>query len=461
MSLDLDDTIAALCSSPGPAARGIIRVGGPRVRDALADVFIPDDPHCYATAKNARSHPGRFRISGVSTSVPVALYDWPDERSYTGGRQAELHTVGSPPLLDAMLAELHASGVRPARPGEFTLRAFLAGRIDLVEAEAVLGVIDANSHIELETALGQLAGGLSGPISQIRDDLLSLLADIEAELDFVEEDIQFVAPRRILERLRAAREFLERLLEQAATRMQTTARSRVVLAGLPNAGKSTLFNALVGSNAALVSPTRGTTRDYLFAVLDWGGTAIELVDTAGWDVAVDGPAGAAQQLRGQQLERADLVVWCTAADVDASDSASDAALRHELSREEYPLLCITTKADCLPKRSKATPAVGELAVCATTGEHLREMTEAVASKLGKEQAGNRQMLGSTASRCRDSLAGALRSLTSAHSTLASGDGYEILAIDLRAAVDSLGEILGHVYTDDILDRIFSKFCIGK
>ena len=165
--------------------------------------------------------------------------------------------------MEAVLAELFAAGVRPASVGEFTLRAFLNGRIDLVQAEAVLGVIDALDTRRLTAALRQLAGGISDGIAQLRGDLLDLLADLEAGLDFVEEDIQFVSRGEISHRLTTVAEEVDRLLRHGESRMQSTGRARIVLAGLPNAGKSTLFNALAGRNAALVSEASGTTRDYL------------------------------------------------------------------------------------------------------------------------------------------------------------------------------------------------------
>ncbi|MEX0700720.1 MAG: GTPase, partial [Planctomycetales bacterium] len=282
MSLHLDDTIAALASPPGGAARGIVRVSGPEVRAALDTIFQPDGPPRWNSSRAAQRHSGRILLPNVRAPLDVAVLLWPTRRSYTGEPLAELHLPGSPPLLEAVLSALHDRGARPARPGEFTLRAFLAGRIDLVQAEAVLGVIDAHDHRELETALGQLAGGLSGKIADVRRDLIDLLADLEAGLDFVDEDIEFVARHELAERVDRARGTVERLLDQASERMRTAGTRCVVLAGLPNAGKSTLFNALAGREAALVSPIRGTTRDWLSAELDWQGLAIELIDTAGW-----------------------------------------------------------------------------------------------------------------------------------------------------------------------------------
>src|SRR5262249_27089380 len=215
--------------------------------------------------------------------LPCDLFLWPTRRSYTRQPLAEVHTFGSPPLLDAVLRALCDAGARLARPGEFTLRAFLAGRIDLMQAEAVLGVIDAADRRQLQSALEQLAGGLSRPLNGLRNDLLDLLADLEAGLDFVEEDIRFVSPEELAARLKSALDLLEQSSCQLAARGTGDGLARVALAGAPNAGKSSLFNALVGNSAAIVSAHPGTTRDYLVAKIDADGLPIELVDTAGVD----------------------------------------------------------------------------------------------------------------------------------------------------------------------------------
>ena len=280
MQIDVNDTIAALASPAGAAARGIVRVSGDAARDALSGLFQSAD-ETWRTTRSSTRFEGVLQLSGLSSSLPAALYLWPGKRSYTGQPMAELHLTGSPPLLERTLFDLYQHGVRPARPGEFTLRAFLAGRIDLVQAEAVLGIIDAPDHAELESALQQLAGGLSGPLVEIRNDLIELLADLEAGLDFVDEDIEFVSNESVIARLKRASELLTRIVAQSVDRHRDQSRWRVVLAGLPNAGKSTLFNTLTRGQSAIVSKTRGTTRDYLSQQANWHGLSIELIDTAG------------------------------------------------------------------------------------------------------------------------------------------------------------------------------------
>jgi tRNA modification GTPase len=452
MTMDLDDTIAALASPPGPALRGIVRLSGRRVREVLDGWFAPDDMAIWSAAQRPQRHSGRLSLPGWRVPVTVAVHLWPMSRSYTGEPLAELHLPGSPPLLEVVLQTAFAHGARPARPGEFTLRAFLAGRLDLLQAEAVVGVIDAADHRELTTALGQLAGGISHRLADLRRDLLELLADLEAGLDFVEEHLEFVGRDEVLARITAAAQFVDGLMSQVAGRMHAGDQPRVVLAGLPNTGKSTLFNALVGAEHALVSPIAGTTRDYLTADITWNGSHWQLIDTAGWDAAADPIAAAMQSLRQGQMTQADLIVWCTAADLSAIDRRRDDELQRQLTG---PMLPILTKADC-----GSIP--GRLAVSGQASSGLAALNDQIAAELSGATSTARQWIGATAARCQESLRLAAASLhrgVAVASNHAAGD--ELIAVELHSALDHLGAIVGAVYTDDLLDRIFSKFCIGK
>lgn len=476
MTFDLDDVIAAPASAPGPAARAIVRISGNGCREAVRSVFDADDDAAWANAKAAARHPGRLRLPDLGVEIPAAAYVWPTRRSYTGQPLAELHLPGSPPLVEATLAALYRGGARPARPGEFTLRAFLAGRLDLLRAEAVLGVIEAADHRELGLALRQLAGGLSGRLAGVRADLLSLLADLEAGLDFVEEDIEFVSRAEVVRRIGGSAGVLDALLADASGRWRDAGRSRVVLAGLPNAGKSTLFNALAGGAKALVSPAAGTTRDWLAAETDLGGVPVELIDTAGWETASDDLSAATQSFRAEQLDRADLILWCVATDAPPHVLHQDERLREELGPTRHRIVLARTKGDlkasggCQPPETlvrKTTNAPGvspphpPLLVSAATGEGLDVLKACVAMALAAGRSGGRQMIGSTAARGRESLAAARDALGRALAAAQAEFGDEILAAELRSALDALAAVLGVVYTDDVLDVIFSRFCIGK
>ena len=364
---------------------------------------------------------------------------------------AEIHTVGSPPLLDAILSRLYESGIRPARAGEFTLRAFVAGRIDLIQAEAVLGVIDAADHEELDAALQQLAGGISNEIHQVRTNLISVLGDLEAGLDFVEEDIEFITVPEFAARLDSAIGVIDGLAAQAKDRMQTQTCPKVVLAGPPNAGKSTLFNVLGGRDTAIVSKESGTTRDYLSARINCAGLTVDLIDTAGLDESAIGIDGHAQSFSHSQIDSANLVLWCDAGAEDAPVPLPAGTMR------------IRTKADLRTTDAAEVNALelpSTLEVSAREGTGLGELKKRIHARLERDS-GSCRFVGTTGARCRDSLVRVNESLRRARQAADESQGDEIVAIELRLALSELGTIVGETHTDDILDHIFSNFCIGK
>ena len=282
-----DDTIVALSSAPGSGPRAIIRLTGPTVLSILEPLFTLRSPSSHEAWKRGvrQRFSGELHLRDFAQAIPSTVYFWPAPKTYTGQDLAEIHLLSSPPVVQAVIAECLSLGARAAGPGEFTLRAFLAGKKDLPQAEAVLAVIEARDEADLQSALTQLAGGVSQPLTQLRHDLLNLLADVEAGLDFVEEDIQFISQDELLTRIAAGMAHLTNLRRQLQQRAHVDQRFRVVLVGEPNAGKSSLFNALLGQDSALVSPVAGTTRDYLAAELVVADIPVELIDTAGWQEA--------------------------------------------------------------------------------------------------------------------------------------------------------------------------------
>jgi tRNA modification GTPase len=453
-----DDTIAAIASASGGAARGIVRISGPNAIAVAESVFHASDALQPPTGNRPAATVGVARISAAAINpgefrdLPCTRYAWPTPRSYTHEPLVELHTFGSPPLLAMLLHAVCSAGARLAEPGEFTLRAFLAGRIDLTQAEAVLGVIDAADRRQLDLALVQLAGGLSGPLAQLRDELLNLLADLEAGLDFIEEDIQFVSHGELQSRLAAAAELVQRLLEQMQTRGRADHGPRVTLVGWPNVGKSSLFNALLGQSAAIVSAQAGTTRDYLTAMLPLGTVLCELIDTAGRETTADkcdAISAAAQHLSNEQHRSADLRLLC----IDATREPN-AWERSQLETSGEQIV-VLTKCDCAPAIGDYRNAV---ATSAITGRGLEELKTAIRSRLGETESA---AANATAERCHESFRLALGYLRRAAELAASAGGEELIAAELRAALAELGKIVGTIYTDDILDRVFSRFCIGK
>src|SRR5260370_1311198 len=290
---DPQDTIVALSSAPGPGGRAVIRVSGPAAFPAASRVFESSLP---LTFDHQRMWDGHIPLPSIHSPLPATLFVWPKPRTSTGQDLVELHTISSPPLVDLLIAELLKSGTRAAQPGEFTLRAFLAGKLDLTRAEAVLAVIEAGSRDELKQALGHLAGGVAQPLQELREDLLNLLADIEAGLDFGDEDIRFVHQEEMLRRVTKGLALITLLKKQLEQRSRSQRPFRVVLAGKTNAGKSSLFNALAGTQAAIVSAEPGTTRDYLVRRREIEGISIENFDTARLRKGWNGEEGAAQAL---------------------------------------------------------------------------------------------------------------------------------------------------------------------
>ncbi|MFO0877935.1 MAG: tRNA modification GTPase [Gemmataceae bacterium] len=434
------DTIVALSTPAGPAARAIVRVSGPDAFRHVQTVFPGELP--------PRNHlrEGFVHLARVPAPLPATLYVFPAPHSYTGQHLAEIHTLSCPPLIEELIAQLLQAGCRAAGPGEFTQRAFLAGKLDLTRAEAVHAVIEASGQAELRQALAQLAGGMARPLGELRDDLLNLLADVEAALDFADEDIQFVDQRETLLRLSKALAQVTLLGKQLDSRSLAGQLFRVALAGRPNAGKSSLFNALAGARA-LVSDIPGTTRDYLVARIELDTLVIELIDTPGLESADDLITTQAQSLGRGQHTSADLVLLCVEA---GAALLPDEEYLHQ--RDHPPTLLVATKCDL------QTPHSDWLPTSAHSGEGLSTLRRRIAAH---GRARPQPALAPSLSRCRSHVEACLTHLRRAHTLALENDPPEILALELRETLHQLGEMAGAVYTDDLLDRIFSRFCIGK
>ncbi|MEN1681262.1 MAG: GTPase [Planctomycetota bacterium] len=449
---DQSDTIAAIASPPGGAARSIVRIAGPQTRQVVERLLgVSAARHAVRLGNRTVT----VTLGDREAAVPVDAFVWPGLRSYTRQPAAELHTVGSPPVAEAVLAAVCQAGARLAERGEFTLRALLAGRIDLTQAEAVLGVIDAEDEQSLQAALGQLAGGLAGPLGRLRDDLADLLAELEAGLDFVdEEDIRFVEPEELLCRLAAARQAVAALADQSTERGVRGRLPRVVLLGPPNAGKSRLYNALVSrfgraesTGEVVVSSQPGTTRDCLATTLTVGGVSFELIDTAGVGAAaIDAIDALAQTQTETAAADADLLLRCVPVRTEHQGELGDGQVA--------PVVTVVTKADL------ATPPPAGLSASAVTGDGVDEVARAAARRLASASEGRTVLVAETAQRCADSLALAADSLAAAEAIAPTGQ-HELVSCELRSALDELGRVTGAVTTDDLLDRVFSRFCIGK
>lgn len=448
---DTGDTIVAIATASEPGLRGIVRMSGPHAFSVAHAHFNPRGPANPYNPPTPAWVAGTWTSSAFPIPVPARIAIAPAPRSYTTQDLIEIHLIGSQPVLRAAVSDCLSHGARLAEPGEFTLRAFLAGRLDLMQSEAVLEVIDARTPAQLDAALEQLAGGLNHPLRASRDQLLDHLAYLEATLDFTEEpDVAPLNLSSLATEIEATRRSLLALLARMTDRERADARMRVVLHGPPNAGKSSLFNALLGRSTALVSNIPGTTTDYLVSPCHCEDQTIDLVDTAGRDESPDPIGLRSQAMRAREVDRSDLVLRCHPADAPASTFST-----HEPASNA---LLVLTKADLNPT-CQLPP--GAIATSAATGAGLDALRHAIAQRLRSKREPGSHAFQSTSLRCRESLQTAADALAGAVATIDSGNSGEFVALDLRRAVDALGEIVGAVVTDDLLDRVFSRFCIGK
>ncbi|MCM2371104.1 tRNA modification GTPase [Aporhodopirellula aestuarii] len=425
--------------------------------------------------RRTRRYPSRLDLGDLLGEIDVDVMLWPTSRSYTGQPSAELHLIGSLPILDAVVDRLIAAGGRAARAGEFTMRSFLAGRLDLPQAEAVLGVIDAEDPGTLNQALSQLAGNLSRPLQTARGELLDLLADVEAGLDFVDEDIEFIEDADLIDRLEQLRNLLGRTSEQLRERSASTSSLEIVLRGLPNAGKSCLLNALSQTESAIVTEQAGTTRDSISVSFEVDGYSVRVTDTAGieWRAANDPDAAVLEKAQRQAIEaasRADLCLWC----VDANSQEPESALEnlqamitdrqpHKKSIENWVLL---TKADLVSEPPKWIDVLGSMGIesmmiSTLAGTGMSELGNKIAAAAERIDATEVGSVIGTAARCRGSLMGAIDAIVRAIDATQTQAGHELVATEIRSAAELIGDVTGEVYTDDLLDRVFSRFCIGK
>ena len=463
MPYHLDDTIVAIASPPGRAARGIVRISGPRVHACVEACSSGDRPVDLSSITRPTVVAKTLRLPDGAAPLPCEVYIWPGKRSYTGEPVAEVHTLGSRPLLEAVLRMFCEAGARLAEPGEFTLRAFLAGRIDLTRAEAVLGVIDAADPEQLDVALTQLAGGLAGPLTELRDRLLELLAQLEAGFDFPDEDISFIRPDQLNRQLDEAAETVAAIAQKMASRGEVTDAIRAVLIGWPNSGKSSLFNRLSGKTGALVSRHPGTTRDYLTAELDLDGVRCQLIDTAGYwrrntmpdsRAAADDVEAIAQAASNEQTRRAQIRILCL-----DSTRPLNTWERNELADPAAAgRVVVLTKTD-LPTHTDCTRHV--LATSSVTGAGIEALRTRLRDTVLAAGASHLGVVVGTAARCRESLRLAADCLDRARRLVQTEIGEELVAAEVHGALNELGKVVGAVYTDDVLDRVFSRFCIGK
>lgn len=452
MSLDNagDDTIIALATAPGRGAIAVIRLSGNAANEIASRLVRPwPIPPRVAMLSEVYSRKGERLDQAV-----VTRYERP--RSFTGEDVIEIACHGGRVVPTSVMTALIESGAREALPGEFTRRAVLNGKLDVLQAEAIGDLVDAQSRGSQRTALNQLDGGLSRRVLALRESLLELEALIAYDIDFPEEDDGPVAPERIEAATDRVLTALDDLLATARAGELIREGALVVIAGAPNVGKSSLFNALLGRRRAIVTDIPGTTRDALEGVIDTGSWPIRLVDTAGLRDTTDVVERLGIEVSEDYLSRADAVLAC-GDDGETLARAVEASTR----RTDAPVLPVRTKIDRVVGR--ASGRVEEIEVSAETGEGLNDLIVAITDVLDTGQrAPNLDAPVLTHTRHRYAIQQA-RDEVAAFRDARRGTQLPapVAAVHLRSAVHALEELIGAVDVEDVLDRVFASFCVGK
>lgn len=441
----LSDPIAALATPPGRSALAVVRVSGRGAFDVAARVV---DRFQAAPARQARL--ATFRNS-AGTALDRGLYTvFPGPHSYTGEDLVELSCHGGLTVPAQLLSALHAAGARAAYPGEFTRRAVLNGKMDLLQAEAVGDLIDATAPAQAGAALAQLDGGLSRRLGELRDQLVELQALLGYDIDFPDEDEGPVVPARIARALDEAGCRVHELLATAPSGERLREGALVVFAGRPNAGKSSLFNALLGSERALVTEVPGTTRDAIEAHSDFLGWPVRLIDTAGLQDARDRVERLGIEVSRRYLAAADLVLLCSEA--GRSLNSDETAIL-----DQRPSILVRTKSDL-----GGGTAPGDLAVSSLTGQGLAVLRKAVAERIFGDRVSLADLgPGLTRERHREALARAREALAGAQPHLGRGGDPVLVAHHVRRATLALDELVGVIDVEDVLAKVFASFCVGK
>ena len=456
------ETIAAIATPPGIGGVGLIRVSGSEAEGIARRLFRPSPPGDFVSHRLYHGEIVSPETGNVLDEVLIALLRKP--RSYTGEDTLEISCHGGPLILRTVLEEVLRAGARPAEGGEFTKRAFLNDRLDLTQAEAVLDIITAQTRPGLAAAVGRLKGRLSGRIEAIRSEIIDLLAAIEASIDFSEEEgIGESAGDLPLE----AGRIIDRIASLAATYRQGRIYREgigIVIAGRPNVGKSSLLNRLLGEKRAIVTPIPGTTRDFIEEAVDLGGIPVRLTDTAGLRPPADDIEKAGIELVWERVEAADALLLLL--DGSAELTADDRALLAKLPAK--PLLAVLNKSD-LPRRLDEASLKGLLPggtpppirTSAKYGDGIDRLIAALGDLILVTPAAESSAVMIAHLRHKDALEKAAAGLVRTRDGLIGALPAEIVALEVREALDALDEITGKTTPEELLDRIFANFCIGK
>ena len=450
---DGDDTIAAIATAPGRGALSVVRVSGAKAKDVARGVILDWDlthPRVVRLASIVHPTDGRVIEHGL-----VTLFEGP--ASYTGEDVVELSVHGGAVVPVLVLDALIAAGARQALPGEFTRRAVVNGKLDLLQAEAVADLVDARSALGHRVALAQLEGGLSQRAVDLRESILDLEAMIAYDIDFPEEDQGAVDRHRVETVLAKTIGALDVLLGTADAGEMIREGALVVIGGAPNAGKSSLFNALVGRQRAIVTDIPGTTRDAIEATIELRGWPVRLVDTAGLRESEDIVERLGIEITERYLADADVIVLCG----ETSDELSLLSTRIR-TLAAAPVLPVRTKSDLAIRSTNQKHVTEEISVSSVTGEGLDALAKAIGGILDDRFGAIHEAPLLTRARHRQGVTAAREELEAFRTAWLRGEPPSSVAgVHLRQAAHHLAELIGSLDVEDVLGRVFSTFCVGK
>lgn len=459
-----NDTICALATANGVGALGIIRVSG---NDAIPVVQKSFPGKNLSKQKSHTIHYGYF-MEGEETIDEVMLSIFLAPKSFTTENSVEIAFHGSPHIGKRILETLIKNGARMAKAGEFTLRAFMNGRIDLSQAEAIADVIASENEASRKVAISQLKGGITNEISLLRTDLLNFVSLIELELDFAEEDVEFADRTALTQLLNKIEVKLHSLIESFQYGNAIKNGTAVAIIGKPNAGKSTLLNALLKEERAIVSNIAGTTRDTIEEILHIKGHAFRLIDTAGLRETVDEIEAIGVKKAKEKVENANILVYLT--DAGTEDFSEDIEMIKSLLRDDLKLIICATKIDeVVPTQYEKAEDVFRkeiahefdfITISAVENQNIQDLKNELSSYVEQLKASENNVV-ITNQRHFEALQKSLNAVHKVNEAIIFRISTELLAYELRNALEHLGEISGEVTNDEVLGNIFSKFCIGK
>jgi tRNA modification GTPase len=459
--MPFDDTIAAIATPAGVGGIGIIRISGPQ-SEAIARLLYRS-PKGSISFKSHQLYSGRIispATGVILDEVLITLMRKP--HSYTGEDLLEIHGHGNPLILEAILTEAIRAGARLAAPGEFTRRAFLNNRMDLTQAEALMGLMTARTGRGLEIAHAQLQGALHGQIAALRQALIDILAGLETAIDFSADEGEHPPPADAAAKLQSVFDGIQELLSTYQEGKMIRQGAGAVIIGRPNVGKSSLLNRLLGEKRAIVTAIPGTTSDFIEESIDISGIAVRLTDTAGLRNPDNIIEKEGIDRVWEKLSAADLVI--PVLDGSMPLTGEDRNLLEKTKHQN--IIPVINKSDLDQRLSdeelqELLPHARLLRISAKTGAGIPALKEAVYRRLAGDQTEPNTGVVITLIRHKTALEKTMGHLMQARESLANAMSYEFIAFDLREALDSLGEIVGVTTTEDVLDRIFSTFCIGK